>query len=59
MNSKLIAFDLTYGLGKYTYKYYKDNQKRCKKELFVFEKNSPSKNANYVSLFVGLVIKDV
>lgn len=59
MNTHLIAFDVTYGISRYTYKTYEHAKKYSSKQLFVFEKNYPSKNTDYVSLFVGLVIKDV
>ena len=58
MNTHLIAFDVTYGISRYTYKFYENAKKYSSKQLFVFEKNYPTKNADYVSLFVGLVIKD-
>lgn len=59
MNTYLIAWHENYGIGKYTKHFYDGTKKYSSKELFVFEKNYPTKNADYVSLFVGLVIKDV
>ena len=56
MNTYLIAWHENYGMSRYIYKFYKNTSS---KELFVFEKNYPTKNADYVSLFVELVIKDV
>ena len=55
----LIAFDATYGIVRYTYKFYQHSKTSTMKELFVFQKNYPTKNTDYVSLFVKLCIKDI
>lgn len=57
MKIDLIAYDTTYGLGRYTKKFYEDMKKISKKELFVYVKNYPTKNTDSVSLFVEIVIK--